>query len=121
MKAPSFCLQNLRTILGVSLLTLCLVSAGLAQTTYTITDLGTLGGLYSQGSGINDSGQVTGASSTTGDSAFHAFLYSGGIMTDLEPWVVTSVCSGYQRLRPSYGYSFTTGGALHVFLYSGGT
>jgi len=42
MKASRFCLQNLHTILTVSLLTLCLVSAGLAQTTYTITDLGTL-------------------------------------------------------------------------------
>ena len=40
-------------------------------------DLGTLGGTDSDGYGINDSGQVTGYSHTTGDAAYHAFLYDG--------------------------------------------
>jgi probable HAF family extracellular repeat protein len=49
-----------------------------------ITDLGTLlGGTISQGYGINASGQVTGWADTGG--VLHAFLYSGGTMTDLDP------------------------------------
>jgi len=122
MKAPSFCLQNLRTILGVSLLTLCLVSAGLAQTTYTITDLGTLnGGFYSIGRGINDSGQVTGYSFTAaGDT--HAFLYSGGSMTDLGTLGGTySYGQGINDSGQVTGYSQGTGSTIHAFLYSGGS
>ena len=37
---------------------------------YHVTDLGTLGELV--GRGINDSGQVTGSSNTTGDAFIHA-------------------------------------------------
>jgi len=48
----------------------------------TMTDLGTLGGDYSEGHSINSSGQVVGRSTlASGDT--HAFLYSGGTMTDL--------------------------------------
>jgi probable HAF family extracellular repeat protein len=46
-------------------------------------DLGTLGGSFSSASGINVSGQIVGNATTAGDAALHAFLYSGGIMTDL--------------------------------------
>lgn len=49
---------------------------------YTITDLGTLGGHASAAAAINNSGQVTGWS-TTADGATRAFLYSAGAMTDL--------------------------------------
>ncbi|MBA3485390.1 MAG: hypothetical protein H0T51_26645, partial [Pirellulales bacterium] len=48
----------------------------------TLNDLGALGGTYSVGTGINDSGQVTGSAFTTGDAARHAFLYDG-TMNDL--------------------------------------
>jgi probable HAF family extracellular repeat protein len=49
----------------------------------TITNLGTLGGGSSQGSGINSSGQVVGWSNVaTGNP--HAFRYSAGVMTDLK-------------------------------------
>jgi probable HAF family extracellular repeat protein len=45
-------------------------------------DLGTLGGLSSVGASVNNSGQVTGESTTAaGDN--HAFLYSNGTMQDL--------------------------------------
>ena len=47
-------------------------------------DIGTLGGAYSSGVGINASGQVAGWSYLTGDAAEHAFLYtSGSGMVDL--------------------------------------
>jgi len=49
-----------------------------------ITDLGTLGGEWSEAYAMNDSGQVIGMSQTAnGDD--HAFLYSNGQMTDLYP------------------------------------
>jgi probable HAF family extracellular repeat protein len=43
---------------------------------YTITDLGTLGGTYSRAAGLNDLGQVTGWSHTSGSSTDRAFLWS---------------------------------------------
>ncbi len=46
-------------------------------------DLGTLGGSYSEGVAINDSGQVTGYADTAGDAARHAFLWDGTTMQDL--------------------------------------
>jgi probable HAF family extracellular repeat protein len=48
-----------------------------------MTDLGTLGGSLSYAFGINASGQVLGESYTTGNANEHVFLYSGGVMTDL--------------------------------------
>jgi probable HAF family extracellular repeat protein len=46
-------------------------------------DLGTLGGSSSEPLGINSFGQVVGDSTTVGDAALHGFLYSGGVMRDL--------------------------------------
>ena len=42
----------------------------------SITDLGTLGGNFSEGLGINTAGQITGDSYRTGDSVVHAFRWS---------------------------------------------
>ncbi len=50
---------------------------------YTVIDLGTLGGTYSNAYGINDSGWVTGISTLPGDTETHAFLWRDGVMTDL--------------------------------------
>jgi probable HAF family extracellular repeat protein len=54
----------------------------------TITNLGTLGGVSSQGFGINSSGQVVGWSNVANGNP-HAFRYSGGVMTDLKTLVGT--------------------------------
>jgi probable HAF family extracellular repeat protein len=53
-----------------------------------MTDLGTLGGLYSDGIGINSLGEVVGVS-TTADVSRHAFVTSAGgaDMVDLNSWV----------------------------------
>jgi len=49
-----------------------------------IADSGTLpGGTRSTAVAVNDSGQVTGYSSTSGPAVNHAFVYSNGILTDL--------------------------------------
>ena len=53
------------------------------QPRYTITDLGTLGGTFSAGNGLNNSASVAGASTLLGDHSLHAFLWEKGAMSDL--------------------------------------
>jgi probable HAF family extracellular repeat protein len=50
--------------------------------TVTITDLGTLGGLASEGLRINDGGQVLGRSQTASGEV-HVFLWTDGTMSDI--------------------------------------
>lgn len=51
---------------------------------YTVTDLGTLGGTQSYGLGINQAGDVTGFAYRSCDGCYsHAFLYKNGKMRDL--------------------------------------
>jgi probable HAF family extracellular repeat protein len=81
-----------------------------------------LGGAYSGAYAINDSGQVVGYSYTTGNAVMHAFLYSGGVMTDLG--TLGGSHSQAYAINDSgqvVGYAHTTGNAaMHAFLYSGG-
>ena len=68
-------------LLLTSLLPLAMAAITSAQTTYTVTDIGTFGGALTSATGINSSGDVVGFSGTpTGD---HAFLWHNGTMTDL--------------------------------------
>jgi probable HAF family extracellular repeat protein len=92
-------------------------------------DLGTLGGIDSIGTGINDSGQVTGFANTSGDAANHAFLWTpttpngdSGTMHDLETLGGTdSYAQGINAAGQVAGYSQTTGdAATHAFLYDPG-
>jgi probable HAF family extracellular repeat protein len=48
-----------------------------------MVDLGTLGGTIATANGINDRGQVAGASNLTGDQVVHAFLWDKGKLVDL--------------------------------------
>jgi len=50
---------------------------------YNFTDLGTLGGTYSEAVGINNKGWIAGSSTTTGDQVIHAALWQNGKLTDL--------------------------------------
>jgi probable HAF family extracellular repeat protein len=101
------------------------LSANAAQN-YTAQPLGTLGGKGSVGYGINNSGQVTGWSWTTGDLVAHPFLYTDGVMTDLGS-LGGDVVHGeaVNNLGQVAGWDskdgLTAHGLLRAFLYSRGS
>jgi probable HAF family extracellular repeat protein len=57
---------------------------------YTIIELGSLGGTLTVPNALNDRGEVVGYSFTAANGPPHAFLYSKGRMTDLLPFPGTS-------------------------------
>jgi MYXO-CTERM domain-containing protein len=84
-----------------------------AQSQYMIYDIGTLGGGYSTGYGINNAGQITGSSVTAGLES-HPFVYTfGGSMQDLGNFSVGGYTEGYainssaQVVGASYDSTFT--------------
>ncbi len=52
--------------------------------------VGTLGGVFSAAHGINNSGQIVGGSLTGDNEHFHAFLFTGSAMYDLNELIVGS-------------------------------
>lgn len=82
-----------KTIYSLALISsLFIVTAASAQTTYTITDLGTLGGSSSTAEGINSLGQVVGYS-VRADGLPCAFIYSNGTMLNLGTTGGSLACS----------------------------
>ena len=93
-----------------------------AALSYTVTDLGTLGGSTGFAEGINATGQVVGAAYTANNAAYHAFRYSGGIMSDIGTLGGTSsVAYGINDSGQVTGYAYTANNAgYHAFVYSSG-
>jgi probable HAF family extracellular repeat protein len=93
---------------------------------YTVTDLGILGGTESSGSALNAGGQVAGSSYTTGDAGQHAYVWkptvsggTSGAMTDLGTLGGTqSFGNSLNASGQVAGESFTTSdAATHAFLW----
>ena len=88
---------------------------------YSVTDLGTLGGTLSEAFAINNSGQVVGMSELVGSTTSHAFMYSGGVMNDLGSLGGTvSWAYGINDGGQVVGYSLLANNSQHAFYYSGG-
>lgn len=93
--------------------------------TYTVVDLGTLGGSYSYAYALNNAGQVVGYSYTAGSSNGHATLFSGTGTgnTDLGllPGGVSSIAYGINNSGQIVGVSTPSAGntARHATLFSG--
>lgn len=105
---------------ALTLASACCLNAGAIQ----LYDYGTLGGTTAYATGINASGQVVGYS-TTSTGATHAFVLSGGHMTDIGSLGGASGTSYAQGINNSgivVGYSTTTGSVNnHAFTYSTST
>ena len=103
------------------ILAMLFVSPALAAGPYTITDLGTFGGSYSEARDINAAGQVVGTSYTAGDNETRAFFWEGGVMTDLGTLGGSSSSAfAINEAGQVIGWSFTAGTANHAFLWEGG-
>lgn len=88
-----------------------------ADPQYSVTVIGAAG---STASDINNAGQLAGWFAT-GAGADHAFLYSGGISTDLGTLGgASSHANALNDLGQVVGYADTSGGGRRAFLYSGG-
>ncbi len=68
---------------GVATLVLLCLKTAIAQTTYTVTDLGTLGGTFGVATGINNKGWADGNANLPGDTKQHDFLWIEGLKIDL--------------------------------------
>jgi probable HAF family extracellular repeat protein len=84
----------------------------------TITNLPALPSSFFQVNGLNSAGQLTGYFVVTNVHGAHAFLYSGGNVTDLNT-LGGSLSQGFaiNNLGQVAGDSFTSNGILHGFFF----
>src|SRR5262249_1701998 len=108
---------TLTLILAVGQMLTIVPAAAAGMARYSITDLGTLGGSYSEAFGINASGQVVGDSGTPTSSG-HAFVYSGGQMSDLNLPGTLGTARAVNASGQIAGYYYN--GAYEAFLYTNG-
>ena len=93
-----------------------------AAVVYSVTDLGTIGGTISSGSGINATGQVAGYAFITGDTANHAVRWTGATATDLGTLGGTgSLGVGINVSGQVAGYSATATSGTHAVRWTGTT
>lgn len=88
----------------------------------TLTDIGTLGGQYSNAAAINDQGIVVGNSQSTSDFPYHGFTYAGGTLSALPGENVQA--NGINNAGTIVGQTVVAtpdGGQAHAYTYANGT
>ncbi|MFL5459888.1 MAG: hypothetical protein ACJ8AY_04330, partial [Gemmatimonadales bacterium] len=86
-----------------------------------MSDLGSLGGTYSEAMALNAKRQVVGRSFTATGTQ-HAFLWEKGVIIDLGTLGGTSsIAYGINTAGQVVGYSTLATGAWHAFLWQSGT
>jgi probable HAF family extracellular repeat protein len=119
-----------RTSRLIRVIVLAVAAVGSANVTVALAapgdiySLGTLGGTYSEGWGINDAGQIAGAAYITGDT-YRAFRYtgtpgSGGTMADLGALTAGQTLGyGINGSGQVAGTTYPSNAPPHAFRYSG--
>ena len=103
-----------------ALLALFAGASSAKTSSWTLTDLGTLGGTFGVAAAINGRGQIIG-DSTTASGEGHAFLWQGGKMTDLGTLGETSTsAAAINDGGQVVGTSLTAAGSFHAFLWERG-
>jgi len=94
-------------------------NVGRAQSVWTVTDLGTLGGVAGNADDLNDAGHVVGGSNTAGGDE-RAFLWtpSGGMVDLGTLGGARSEARAINNLDQVVGNSSLAGGATHAFLWT---
>ncbi|HVM61399.1 MAG TPA: DUF3466 family protein [Verrucomicrobiae bacterium] len=82
-------------------------------------DLGTLGGSWSWGFGINNTNQVAGESYTATGYYSSAFRWTNGVMTQIGAGVSARAGFAINNLGHVAGYLQTGSGYAHAYLYGG--
>ena len=83
-----------------------------------MTDLGTLGGDWSNGGGLNDAGVVVGGSGIAGSATGHAFRWANGGMNDLGTLGGrSSFAFAINGSGQIVGQSLTAADQAHAFLW----
>lgn len=86
-----------------------------------LMDLGTLGGIFSQASDVNEYGEVVGYSKTASSHDVHAFLWQDGTMTDLGTLGGASAAGAINNRGQIVGTSTTPAGEQQAILWQEGT
>ncbi|HEY9172406.1 MAG TPA: HAF repeat-containing protein [Verrucomicrobiae bacterium] len=110
-----------KTFVTITILALVLTFQAFGQT-YTVTDLGTLGGAGSTAEAINNSGVAVGWAHTAGGSP-HAFAFTNGPLKDLGTLGgLNSTAFNLNDAGQIVGFANATGSsAQRAFLYNGST
>ena len=100
------------------------VNHGFLYSNGHMQDLGTLGGNYSGGNGINDSGQIAGYAQD-GNTYYHAAIDSGGswqnLGIDFGAGASFGFCINNHGQVAGYSWINYDNNVAHAFLYSGGS
>jgi probable HAF family extracellular repeat protein len=83
------------------------------------TALSTLGGSYSEAGAINNAGQIVGDARTPAEQ-WHAAIWNGGVVTDLDPTSVESVATYINSVGRVVGYRKGADGVFRAVVWSGG-